>query len=69
MEEEDMKFNPWEVESLEDFLYFCCPECNEKSQSKDHFISHAWSTHPKVSFFTSYSIVNGDLVAHFLYRR
>lgn len=39
--------NPWAVESLEEFLYFCCPECNDKSQTKEIFISHAWSNHPK----------------------
>ena len=22
--------NPWMVEELEEFLYYCCPECDEK---------------------------------------
>jgi KRAB domain-containing zinc finger protein len=39
--------NPWCVESIEEFLYFCCPECPDKSQSKDVFISHALDQHPK----------------------
>jgi KRAB domain-containing zinc finger protein len=39
--------NPWSVESLEEFLYFCCPECPDKIQSKTVFISHAWAKHPK----------------------
>ena len=39
--------NPWIVESLEEFLYFCCPECNDKSSSKETFINHAWTNHPK----------------------
>ena len=38
--------NPWSVQKWEEFLYFCCPECDEKSQSKDHFITHALSIHP-----------------------
>ena len=39
--------NPWSVENLEEFLYFCCPECDEKNQSKDMFIKHALNHHPK----------------------
>ena len=31
--------NPWIVEELEEFLYFCCPECDEKCQAKGHFFS------------------------------
>ena len=39
--------NPWlSVREWEEFLYFCCPECNEKNQSKDIFIKHALSIHP-----------------------
>ena len=37
---------PWNVESLEDFLYYCCPECDEKSQSRDGFLCHALAYHP-----------------------
>ena len=39
--------NPWTlVSQLEEFLYFCCPECNEKYQSKELFIKHALDCHP-----------------------
>ena len=37
---------PWNVESLEDFLYYCCPECDEKSQSREDFLCHALADHP-----------------------
>ena len=37
---------PWNVESLEDFLYYCCPECDEKSQSREDFLCHALAYHP-----------------------
>ena len=49
MDEEDDKVmaNPWLVESLYDFSYFCCPECPEKWQEKQDFINHAFSFHPK----------------------
>ena len=43
--------NPWDVEHLEEFLYFCCPECDLSRetiyQSKDLFIQHALNHHPK----------------------
>ena len=37
---------PWNVESLEDFLYYCCPECDEKNQSRNDFLCHALEYHP-----------------------
>ena len=42
----DIIQNPWSEKKWEEFLYFCCPECNEKSQSKENFINHALSKHP-----------------------
>ena len=29
--------NPWIVSSIYDFSYFCCPECDEKLESKQDF--------------------------------
>ena len=43
--------NPWAIHNVEDFLYFCCPECEEKNQSKDLFIKHAINEHPKSKNF------------------
>ena len=43
-------FNPWHgVESLYDFSYFCCPECDLKWQGKQEFINHAFTKHPQVN--------------------
>ena len=39
--------NPWLVDNLDQFLYFCCPECDEKNQSRDLFFKHALDHHPK----------------------
>ena len=41
--------NPWNVEDLNVFLFYWCPECEEKSENKSLFINHALSAHPKVS--------------------
>ena len=43
--------NPWDVVSMFDFVYFCCPECDIRTQSKQEFVSHASTDHPWVSFF------------------
>ena len=43
--------NPWDVSSIYDFYYFCCPECDCKSQNKQDFIYHASKNHPWVSLF------------------
>ena len=45
MEEVKME-NPWLCEQLEEFLFFNCPECDEKSQSKEYFLEHALTIHP-----------------------
>jgi hypothetical protein len=37
--------NPWAVEQLEDFLFFCCPECPDRIPTKETFIEHALSNH------------------------
>ena len=39
--------NPWDVQSLEEFHFYCCPECNEKTFTREQFINHALQTHPK----------------------
>ena len=40
--------NPWMVEKLEEFLYYCCPECDEKCRAKGPFLQHALCNHPNV---------------------
>ena len=41
-------YNPWAVESLENFLYYCCPECDMKNTSREEFLEHALNQHPLV---------------------
>ena len=40
-------FNPWAVQSMEEFLYYCCPKCDNRSQTEDHFYVHAIKSHPE----------------------
>ena len=39
--------NPWNVENLDDFLQYCCPECEVKYVSKIQFVTHAVDEHPR----------------------
>ena len=39
--------NPWTVPTLEDFLFYCCPECPDKYRSSISFTNHAVKNHPK----------------------
>ena len=40
--------NPWtSVSTLEDFLFYCCPECPHKFRSSITFTNHAVKHHPK----------------------
>ena len=52
--DEDEKFdpaeiNPWNVTNVDEFLFYCCPECDSKHVTRDVFINHALLEHPKVS--------------------
>ena len=46
-EDPDENFNPWIVNNLDEFLFFCCPECDTQSPNKALFINHALIEHPK----------------------
>ena len=47
MEGGESKSNPWQVNQLEEFLFFCCPGCDNKSQAKETFLEHAMTQHPE----------------------
>jgi hypothetical protein len=37
--------NPWLVESIEAFNFYCCPECNFRSNEANFFQVHALQNH------------------------
>ena len=49
--QEELEFNPWSGDSLEQFLYYCCPECEDRCQIPDDFVEHALTYHPKAAIF------------------
>ena len=40
-----IEVSPWCVTNLDEFIYFCCPECDIRNKSKDTFLKHAFSKH------------------------
>ena len=38
--------NPWEVESIQDFYFLRCPECDFDTKGEDDFQNHAYEHHP-----------------------
>ena len=48
--------NPWFVQSLDDFLFYCCPECDYKSQFHNAFHQHAVDSHLNVSLTSILSL-------------
>ena len=51
--------NPWAVNSIHDFSYFCCPDCEHKSQDKQSFVDHALYFHTK-EFEVSQKMIKDD---------
>ena len=41
----ESKMNPWEVSSVEDFLFYNCPECELKTKDSSVLVSHALEFH------------------------
>ena len=38
---------PWNVSTIEEFLYYCCPECDWKTKNHETFLKHAITSHKK----------------------
>ena len=41
-----MTQNPWQVESVQAFVYINCPECSFKTKEEGFFQDHAVASHP-----------------------
>ena len=39
--------NPWSVNNLKDFQFYCCPECDIKEKYLETFLQHALNEHDK----------------------
>ena len=41
-----MTQNPWQVDSVQAFVYINCPECSFKTKEEGFFQDHAVASHP-----------------------
>ena len=57
-------FNPWNVQSLEVFHVYCCPECDSKHLTKSDFIGHAMFQHPRARQFIPSIIENTTTISN-----
>jgi len=46
-----MALNPWRVQSIDEFNFFCCPECVYRSKEENSFQTHALQNHELSSTF------------------
>ena len=56
--------NPWSVAYLDDFLFYCCPECDVKDQYKQSFVQHALNYHPKAKDYMGKLIIKEEFLDH-----
>ena len=45
VKKEEYESNPWSVDSVSDFLKYCCPECNFSEKDLKLFSNHAQENH------------------------
>ena len=51
--------NPWLVENITDFIYFCCPECDIHVKTENLFKEHALEKHVLAKdFFMKNKVLN-----------
>ena len=68
--ESEHKLIPWCVDSLDEFLFYCCPECHEKRSTETTFLSHAVSEHPQsIAYLVKFNVekyenTGEDYVSH-----
>ena len=49
--EGEQKINPWSVQSIDEFLYYNCPECDFKVKDGDSFEEHALLSHEQAKTY------------------
>ena len=57
--------NPWLVEDLSAFNFWCCPECFYQSQDTGLFMNHAIDSHPdSLNLFTKLKMLKSDQISN-----
>ena len=54
--------NPWSFAAdIEEFHFYCCPECNVKDHSKEIFVQHILKQHPNAKRFLIINLLNVEI--------
>ena len=53
--------NQWNVSSIDEFIQYCCPDCDVKEKNKEEFIRHALSKHPLSANYLGQIIIKEEL--------
>ena len=61
MKTESDSNDQWCVSSVDEFLLYCCPDCDFKEKNKDDFIKHAISQHPMSANYLGQIIIKQEL--------
>ena len=61
MKTESDNNNQWCVSSVDEFLQYCCPDCDLKEKSKEDFVKHALSEHPMSANYLGQIIIKEEL--------
>ena len=54
--------NSWCVSTIEDFLHYCCPDCDVKIREQENFVRHALSAHPVSANYLGQLIVKEEFI-------
>ena len=54
--------NSWCVSTIEEFLYYCCPDCDVKIRDQETFVRHALSAHPVSANYLGQLIVKEEFI-------
>ena len=69
LDPDQVPLNPWDVSTLDDFLYYNCPECDVKEKDKQVFLEHAILSHDHAKHTLQLIKEGGQLVEPYLVKR
>ena len=69
LDPDQVPLNPWDVATLDDFLYYNCPECDVKEKDKQVFLEHAILSHDHAKHTLQLIKEGGQLVDPYLVKR
>ena len=69
LDPDQVPLNPWDVSTLDDFLFYNCPECDVKEKDKQVFLEHAILSHDHAKHTLQLIKEGGQLVDPYLVKR